>query len=50
MGEIVEMMEEGILCQACGVSMLPEGVEPDDWEPCGYFVSCKDCLKAEARS
>ena len=39
MGEISEMIEEGILCQVCGVALING---PKD-KPCGYAKSCKDC-------
>lgn len=40
MGEIAEMMIEGILCQFCGVYM-------DDGEAPGYPRSCTDCAEDE---
>lgn len=36
MGEIAEMMLEGILCQYCGVYLDVE-------ESCGFPMSCSDC-------
>lgn len=38
MGEISEMMEDGILCQTCGVFL-------DDSEGT-FFQSCKSCAEA----
>ena len=38
MGEVSEMMEDGTLCQCCGVLMINE-----DEDPCGYPISCDDC-------
>jgi hypothetical protein len=37
MGEIAEMILEGILCQVCG--------EYIDDEPCGYPRTCEECKK-----
>lgn len=41
MGEIAEMMLEGILCQECGGFI-------DDHEADGYPRSCKDCQEDAA--
>lgn len=41
MGDISEMMMEGLLCQSCGVYMGDE--DDDDYEAPGYPVTCEDC-------
>ena len=43
MGEITEMILEGILCQICGVFMGEDEDEP--FEAPGYPVTCKECKK-----
>lgn len=40
MGEIAEMMLEGILCQYCGVYLNVD-------EGCGFPMSCEDCADEE---
>jgi hypothetical protein len=45
MGEIAEMMFEGILCQHCGVALC----EGPEYEPPGHPVSCQDCRRDKAR-
>ena len=53
MGEIAEMMLEGVLCQYCGVLMedyclpddYPEDKEPPVIEAPGYPRTCADCAE-----
>lgn len=53
MGEIAEMMLEGVLCQYCGVLMddyclpddHPEDKEPPVIEAPGYPRTCADCAE-----
>ena len=40
MGEIVEMMEEGILCQMCGAYI-------EDDKQIGVWTTCEDCAEEE---
>lgn len=46
MGEVTEMMEEGILCQQCGVYLnIDQEYEKDDakFEGTGTWTTCKTC-------
>ena len=53
MGDISDMMLDGTLCQTCGVYLGPspddikdnyiKQVKAEEWEPCGYPVSCDEC-------
>lgn len=46
MGEIVDMILEGILCQQCGVYLGPGGYEEDDdFEGHGFPSFCEDCAE-----
>ncbi|WP_213667653.1 hypothetical protein [Staphylococcus capitis] len=49
MGEVVDMMEDGTLCDTCGCLM--EDLITDDGEdlkdPPGYPRTCEDCLEEE---
>ncbi len=40
MGEVVEMILEGIVCQVCGETM-PYILDGED--PCGFPVTCCNC-------
>ena len=44
MGEVADMMREGVLCQECGVFLG----EDASYQAPGYPVTCNDC-KREAR-
>ncbi len=47
MGDISDMIFEGILCQYCGIYM---GMDQDDDHPfvaSGHIETCKDCLNKE---
>lgn len=48
MGEISEMMMEGILCQCCGV-FLGDGEHPEKFEPIGVPTFCGDCKPSKKR-
>lgn len=42
MGDITEMMGEGLLCCVCGVYLGPEDFNKE-WTPTGTFTECEDC-------
>lgn len=53
MGDVADMILEGVLCQVCG-GLMDDFCLPDDWpadkEPTeqaapGYPRTCNDCLK-----
>jgi hypothetical protein len=56
MGDVADMMLEGILCQQCGGLMdefcLPDDADPDKEhvaEAPGYPQTCADCKEYERR-
>ena len=42
MGEIAQMMLEGVLCERCGVALLDEGEEVP-----GFPCLCEDCKEED---
>jgi hypothetical protein len=45
MGEIAEMMDEGILCCVCGVNLIHSA----DEQPCGHPEMCPACKRDAAK-
>ena len=41
MGEIADMMLEGLLCECCGVYLGPD--DSEEFEPTGVPTPCEDC-------
>ena len=43
MGEVSEMMQDGLLCEVCGVYMGDENLKKYGKEEPGFPVQCKEC-------